>query len=230
MSNFAQIIEKTNPGVFHIHIDSTTTSEDLHKRAQGELSFISHDFTGHPDGYEHFEPTAHSSLVLNTKEEFSLIWEQLRFMIEAEGKDFVGYIEGEYIPNDIFIPYKPIKLFFPPPFMVTRRRLSADENFRQTEFHLVLDYDNSDERVIKGLLEIGLYGALLEKKDHTAIVLTMQGFIRDIHPLQAVVEKYLREVGGVVRCTIKEERAIRNQLFNMNVGDLPKIAYEVTYI
>jgi len=222
--------EKTRARIYHIHLDTKTTSVELHSKIQRELNFFAHHFSGHPDGYVHFEPTSHSSIKLFSRNEFNKTWNKAVETVSAE-KDVIGYLEGELIPIDIAIPFKKMANFFPPPFKIKRRTLDPNkgEKFRETEFHLVMDFDNSDRKVINGLLDAGLYGALLAKPDHRAIVLTIQGHKKFITPLILKVIGYLNEVGGVRRCTIKEEVALANKLFYMPPSDLPEIIGKIHY-
>lgn len=216
--------------LFHIHIDTQSESPELHRAAQEALGFYSHNFRGHPDGYPHFEPTRHSSFKTSDSRIFRSTWAQLEALI-SEHPEVVGYIEGEFIPLDADIPEKPIQDFSPLGIRIERRRLSSalGESFRETEIHVVMDFDRSDSNVVTELLEAGFYGALLDKTDHRAIVLTMQGTRRQIGPLLSATHKYLKEIGGVVRGSIKEERAIRHRLFNMPVEDLPEVAKCIDY-
>ena len=226
--NDSTMPEVTQPKIFHIHLDTDTASSGLHHKIQKELRFFPHHFSGHPSGRTHFEPTSHSSVKIRTKKEFDQVWGKAIAMVSAE-KNVVGYLEGEFIPLDLAIPFKEIGNFFPPPFKIKRRVLDSGkgEMFRETEFHLVMDCDNSDQRVIESLMDAGLYGALLSKTDHKAIVLTIQGHRRFIKPLIQSVIMYLNQVGGVARCTIKEEEALTNKLFNKKVETLPPIIEEL---
>lgn len=224
-------VESTKTGIYHIHLDTQTTSAELHQKIHKELGFFSHNFTGHPEGYPHFEPTSHSTIKLESKLEFEEIWKKTIKLVEKD-KDVVGYLEGEYIPTDRPIPFKEMSRFFPPPFTIKRRKIDPEkgEGFRETEFHLVMDFDNSEHKVITALLEAGLYGALLQKLDHRAIILTCQGRRRLIKPLFSEIVKYLNDIGGVKRCTIKEEVALKHELFNMSENELPEVVDSITYI
>ncbi len=218
--------EPTAPEIFHIHIDSqdpvTDDTTAFNNWVVKTLGFYHHDFIGHPAGYKHFEPSIHSTFKTRDKNEFEKVWSKLVNKV----KDFpnmFGYLEGEYIPTDKRIAFKPITEFFLPKFSVLRRTLTEIEEFRQTEFHLVLDNKYSDQRVITALLDAGLYGAILDKKDYQAIVLTAQGHRRIIHPLMKEVKDYLNRVGGVVRCTLKEEISIHGHKVNIIEEKLPEI-------
>lgn len=223
--------ELVNPKIYHIHIDTQSENESttlFHDWVRNTLGFFAHDFTGHPDGYAHFEPTMHSSIKIKTREEFNNCWKQLEEKF-SQNPDIKGYLEGEFIPTDFVIPYKKLELFKEPCFKIERRTLleSRNETFRQTEFHLCLDNNNSDSRVVKALLDAGLYGALLKKPEYEMIVLTMQGDFRMINILKSEVRNYLKNVGGVVRATMKEEVALKNFRMNMTVAELPEIAHKI---
>lgn len=221
-------IEETQSGIFHIHIDANRINHELLNFAIKELKFYCSDFNGHPEGYVHFEPEKHLTLKLKTKEEFNSIWKRLESFSSAE--NLVGYLEGEYVPTDEYIPYREYT-GLPVPFQISRRRLTGgrDEEFRQSEIHLTMDKDKSHPKLIKSLLESGLYGAYIEKEKGTFIVLTIQGFIRDITPLSKRIKTFIEKSGGAFSCTIKEERAIKYKLFDVGVEDLPEIIDQINY-
>jgi len=186
---------KTHPGIYHIHIDSQILPEKLEKYAKEALGFQAQDFTGNPYGYEHFNPVRHLTLKTSDRGIFNSVW----YDLEEKAAEFglVGYLEGEYILTDDFIPYKQYReIAFP--FKVYRRVLSGNENeqFRQTEIHLGMDKDASNPKLIKNLLDAGLYGVYLPKNDHTSVIFTIQGFVKNIRPLKQALLNYLRESGG----------------------------------
>ena len=214
--------------MYHIHIDATLMPDSLYKYVKEELGFYDHHFIGHPQGYRYFAPKAHLTFKPQTAQEFSKVWKQLEE--RTKQTDFIGYLEGEWIRSDLQIPYK-LPILLPVPFQISRRRLLGGplENFRQAEIHLVMDKDASDQKLIKKLLEAGLYGAYLPKKDHTAIVLTMQGYRKDIDPLAQRLLLYLNETGGAEKASLTEERAIRYRLFGTTPQDQPEIADKIIY-
>ena len=222
-------VEKTQPKIFHIHSDAKHISNELYRYAVNDLKFVDTDFDGHPEGYVHFEPEKHLTLKLKTKGEFQSTWEKLEKITDRS--EFKGYLEGEFIPFDEYIPHKSYT-DIPVPFKIKRRRLKGTkgEQFRQTEIHLTFEKDSSHHDLIKKLLDSGLYGAYIPKKDGTFIVLTMQGYIKDIEKLYPVIKQYLLDSGGAYRCTLKEERAIDFKLYGINVEDLPEIAEKIDYI
>ena len=222
-------MEKTQPRIFHIHIDAQQMPRSLDEYAIRELSFVPTDYDGHPEGYDHFEPVRHLTLKAPDKQAFAAAWEKLLGKLE-EYPDFVGYVEGEFLPLDEFIPYAEYK-DIPIPFHITRRKLDPanDEDFRQTEIHVTMERHGSHPDLIEKLLNSGLYGAFIPKADGEFLVLTIQGFIKDIVPLIDKVRDFLLRSGGANRCTIKEERAIGHKLVNITSTDLPEIAAQIDY-
>lgn len=221
-------MEKTQPKIFHIHIDGQNDiPHDLEKYAIDEIGFYDRPFSGHPEGADHFEPSCQLTLKANTKEEFKIAWDKLESKIK-EFPDFVGYVEGEFIPIDDYIPYTEYN-DIPVPFYVVKRKLIHGEQFRQTEVHLTMDKNTSHPSLIKKLLDSGLYGGYIPKPNAEYIVFTMQGYIKDIVPLITSLKEFLIESGGADKCTIKEERAIAHILCNVDVNELPEIADIVTY-
>ena len=220
--------EPTQPKIFHIHIDAQFMTAELHQEVTRNMGFYDSNFGGHPEGYVHFEPQQHLTLKLNTKQEFDRNWDILEETINKHA--FRGYIEGEYIPIDEFIPYKKYKEI-PVPYMIHRRKLedTKNEEFRQTEVHITLEKDKSNPELIKKLLNSGLYGAYVPKKHGTFLVLTIQGYLKHIVPFIDVLRNYLLETGGAYLCTIKEERALKFKKFDIENIDLPEIADYIDY-
>ena len=211
---------------FHIHIDARVMPKELQERMK-ELGFFEDSFTGHPGGYRHFEPVVHMTRKLYSKEEFERGFEAAER--EINGTEFVGYIEGEYLRPTIQIPENTYNPHVPIPFQIERRQLRMDEPFRQTEFHLEMDGDASNQDLITRLLDTGLYGAFYPEVGYRGIVITMQGYIADILPLQGVLRQYLEEAGGVVNGILYEERALKNKLVGITPPDLPEIADKIQY-
>lgn len=222
-------MEKTQPNIFHIHIDAQLMPKALDEYAIKEWAFSPTDYDGHPEGYDHFEPVRHLTLKAPTKAVFNKVWLELEAKM-PEFPNFIGYIEGEYIPIDEYIPYLDYK-DIPIPFLITRRKLNPDSNegFRQTEIHITMEKTKSNPDLIKKLLNSGLYGAFIPKIDGEFLVLTIQGFIKDIVPLIDVIRRFLLESGGAYRCTIKEERAIAHKLCGIDASTLPEIAESIQY-
>lgn len=217
---------KHTRGIYHIHVDGRVVEPQLRQKFF-DLGFVEKNFSGHPEGFQSFAPDFHVTLRLEARHQFDAAWQSLEAVVEQG--EFVGYLEGEYIKCDDVIEERPY-IDLPVPFQVTRRRLTGamGEEFRQTELHLVMDRDASDPRLVDRLLRAGLYGVYMPKGDHVAVVLTAQGFIRDIGPLLGQLRTYLSQAGGTVRGTLKEERAIRHRLFGIAAADLPEIVEKVT--
>ncbi|MCW3125796.1 MAG: hypothetical protein JWO03_1454 [Bacteroidetes bacterium] len=229
------VMEKTNPGIFHIHIDFHQLSPRLDNFATKELGFYTADFDGHPikengDPYPHFEPNHQLTLKIDDRKKFDAVYSQIEKVL-PQCPDFVGYIECEFIPIDEYISYREytdIKI----PFHITRRNLDPGkgEKFRQTEIHLTLDRDKSHPELIKKLLNSGLYAGYIPKKDHNALVFTVQGFAKEINPLIKSLTQFLKDSGGASRATVKEERVIAYKICNIQPYDLPEIADTVQYL
>jgi hypothetical protein len=219
------IAEKVEPQIRHLHVDAQEWPDELEQLVRA-LGFEHDDFVGHPEGFRHFEPKMHMTKKVRTQDEFDESWTELERACDQTG--FVGYLEGEFIKTDEFIPhqaYHDVRV----PFRITRRRLtgSAKERFRQGEIHLTLDKDRSDPRLIKNMLEAGLYGAYLPKTHGTFIVLTIQGFAKDIFAVGEALRSYLAQAGGAVGCTLKEELAIRYKLYGITSAECPEIVDQV---
>ncbi len=216
--------ENTEPGIYHIHVDGKSISEKLYNRLISDFHFVNSDFSGSPEGYEAFYPERHLTLKLKGKDGFRWTWDNLLAIVSEE--EFVGYLEGEFIPIDKKIEFKDYNNSVPFPFLVTRRRLSEEkgESFRETEFHLALDYDKSDKELIDKMLESGMLPAKVDKGERGHfIIFTLQGYPRDIKRLIKMLEEYLAEAGGAVSCTLKEEAVIDHELYGVTIDDLPEI-------
>lgn len=214
---------------YHLHLDATVLPEELDQELAERFGFAKTDFCGHPPNYQHFEPVAHRTRKFDGAKELTGVFDELVGTIGSRG--FVGYIEAEYIRSETHFASDPFQEGIEVPFRIERRRLRGppEETFRQTELHLTLDRDLSDPRLIASLLKAGLYGAYIPKADHVALVLTAQGYKRDIEPLAARMLWYLENVGGIVRGRFKEERAIRHALIGVSPADLPEIIDRVVY-
>jgi hypothetical protein len=89
-------MEKTQPKIFHIHIDAKVMPKELDEWAIKDLNFVPTDYDGHPEGYDHFEPIRHLTLKAESKEIFHDAWDKLAIKMK-EYPDFIGYIEGEFL-------------------------------------------------------------------------------------------------------------------------------------
>lgn len=221
---------KSQSRTFHLHIDATYMPEPLYQVLKGKFGFWDSEFSGHPQGYDHFEPNRHVTLKFTEGSLFRKTCTEVEGLVDQHS-DFVGYLEGEYIREERFISDLPYQAT-PVPFKISRRRLDGSpfEQFRESELHLSLDKDASNPKLIKNLLDAGLYGAYLPKANYTALILTIQGFREDIGALTECIWNYLAESGGTVRAKLKEEFAIWHKLYGITPRDLPEIIHEVQYI
>lgn len=215
---------------FHLHIDATVMPEPLYNVLKDDMGFWDSEFSGHPEGFDHFEPNRHVTLKFTEGPKFRKACNNLEILV-GQYPDFVGYLEGEYIREERFIEEVSTKCDLPVPFRISRKRLdgSSFESFRESELHLTLDKDNSNPHLIKSLLDAGLYGAYLPKQDYTALVLTIQGFREDVGRLVDCLWSHVNNTGGVVRGKLKEEFAIWHRLYGMKPQDLPEIIDRVEY-
>lgn len=221
---------KSQSRTFHLHIDATVMPEPLYGILKNQMGFWDSEFNGHPEGFSHFEPKRHVTLKFTEGGKFRKACQEVEALVE-QYPDFVGYLEGEYIREERFVADASYHEL-PVPFQITRRRLdgSSFEQFRESELHLSLDKDASNPRLIKNLLEAGLYGAYLPKVDYVALVLTIQGFREDIGRLTECIWDHLAQSGGTVKAKLKEEYAIWHKLYNLAPKDLPEIIDKVTYL
>ena len=214
---------------FHLHVDATCISESFYSILKNEFRFLDSEFSGHPEGYRHFEPNRHLTLKFTNGNEFRKTCNELEHVVSSY-PDFIGYFEGEYVREERFIldaEYHEL----PVPFKINRRRLNGSvfEQFRESELHLTLDKDRSNPQLIQSLLDAGLYGAYLPKKEYVALVLTIQGFREDIGGLIDCLWEYIANSGGTVRCKLKEEFATWYKLYGIEPTNLPEIIDRIEY-
>lgn len=214
--------EKVEPRVFHIHYDGKWISKELFEKLTHDHGFMSSNFSGCPKDSPKFIPEVHLTFKTPKKEEFKIVWDTIIGI--TSNKNFKGYIEGEYLPRDEFIPWKKFSPK-PIPFKIDTRKLDPKkgEVFRQTELHLALNTDTSEPKLIKDLIGCGLFGGNIAKERGNFTVLTAQGYIRDINSLYTQLLDYITSVGGAKDCTIKEERIVKFKLFDTKTSSLPHI-------
>jgi len=217
------VARHVEPGIFHIHVDAVQLPPDMEAYCFGKLGMTSTDFSGHPEGFPHFEPQKHLTLKIRDGIRFRRTWSELEEF--AKGTDFVGYLEGEFIINDEAFPVSAPNAV-PVPFQIRRRRLKGppEEPFREGELHLTLNADESDPQLIHRLLNSGLYGAFLPKPGGwTDLVLTAQGTREATEQLMTLLRRYVTQAGGAVGCTLKNERIVRYALFGVIPDELPEV-------
>ncbi|NQZ84766.1 MAG: hypothetical protein HRU03_03525 [Nanoarchaeales archaeon] len=206
---------------FHIHVDAKVISKQLERELIKQKLF-KHDFlkNDEPSVYQSFNPVRH----------YTNRYIELKQIIQKDN-NFEGYLEAEYIITNIKIKEKKFDNSIKFPFKIKRRTLSSQRNekFRETEFHLTMNYDKSNKKLIRKLLESGLYPAYMLKENYTSIIFTIQGNKKEINKLYQQTKKYLEFAGGAVNCSIKKELAIRYLVVKLNPEDMPEIADKVEY-
>ncbi|MCB9808877.1 hypothetical protein H6776_00570 [Candidatus Nomurabacteria bacterium] len=219
--------EKVSPHTFHIHSDShTATPQDFIKHWKDLGGFEANFLHEHDPNRVHFEPFEHATIKTSEKKIFAELWESVCKKAGTTG--FKGYLEGEYIPMDELLNFKPF-LSLPKPFLVKRRKLTLEEGFRESELHLTFHDEISDSRAIDMLYEMGMYGTLSPKHDGVYRVLTIQGSRKQIREVIPPLKKYVLESGGLWRATLKIEDIIRYQIFNAEPKDLPEVVDTIEY-
>lgn len=189
---------------FHIHVDALTLSDEFEDHLIRYLGFWRSDFSGHPEGIEHFEPPHHLTIKLPTSAEFRKMFDGLVAYAEANAP-MKGYLEGEFLSLDEDLEERPFDPAVKLPFTINKTNLPVG-GFRETEIHVVLNRDKSHPRLLQSLLEMGLYTAYIPKEYGTAQVFTVQGSKDKIQTMLPALREYLEKAGGAVNCSIKEER------------------------
>jgi alkylation response protein AidB-like acyl-CoA dehydrogenase len=189
---------------FHIHIDAQNLAPGFERFVIADLGFWRSDFSGHPEGVEHYEPPHHFTQKTKDSKEFKALFDQIVGHAKAP-QAMKGYIEGEFVPLDRDIALHPYDASVPLPFKLERTFLPAG-TFRETEVHVTLDRDRSEPQLLRNLLEMGLFAAYLPKTYGTAAIFTAQGSRAHIDALLPTLAAYLERAGGAVECSIKEER------------------------
>jgi hypothetical protein len=189
---------------FHIHVDALTLSENFESFLTTELGLWRSDFSGHPEGVEHFEPPHHFTAKVVSSAEFRECFDRLVSYAEANAP-MKGYLEGEFIALDEDLTERPFDPAVKAPFKIQKTNLPAG-GFRESEIHVVLNRDKSDPRLLQSLLDMGLYTAYMAKSYGTAQIFTVQGSREKIQTILPALKEYLENAGGAVNCSIKEER------------------------
>lgn len=189
---------------FHIHVDAVTLSAEFEQYLVRDLGFCRSDFSGHPEGVEHFEPPHHFTAKFASSAEFRARFDRLLSYTKANAS-MKGYLEGEFIARDEDLRERPFDPLVKAPFKVHKASLPAG-SFRESEIHVVLNRDKSEPRLMQSLLGMGLYTAYMTKDYGTAQIFTVQGSREKIQTILPALKDYLENVGGAVNCSIKEER------------------------
>ncbi|HEV7859662.1 MAG TPA: hypothetical protein VGO91_13685 [Pyrinomonadaceae bacterium] len=207
---------------FHIHVDAITLTEKFEEYLIKELGFWRSDFAGHPEGVEHFEPPHHLTKKVATSFEFRAMFDGLLSHVE-DHLPMVGYLEGEYIALDKDLEEHQYDASVKPPFKIETGSLPP-ASFRESEIHIVLNRELSDERLLQSLADMGFFTAYLPKSYGLAQIFTAQGSKETIQEILPPLIEYLEKAGGAVNCSIMEERVAGWWLSASSVRMPPVIA------
>jgi hypothetical protein len=207
---------------FHLHVDAQSVSSEFERLLTQTLGFWHSDFSGHPEGVEHYEPAYHLTQKMDTSAEFRALFERVMEHAQAPGA-MKGYVEGEFVPLDQDLPTRPFDASVPVPFHLERTFLPPG-TFRQTEVHITLDRDRSHPQLQRNLIEMGLFAAYLPKNYGTAAIFTAQGSRDHIDEILPALTNYLERAGGTVQCSLKEERIAAWWMSDPNLALPPVVA------
>lgn len=195
-------------GEFHIHIDAQELATPFEKFLIETQQFWNSDFSGHPEGASHRPPIKHLTMKTKYVNEFKATVGAIANYLSENSEAIEGYIEAEYIPIDIDIEEKPFNPEVEIPFKLQLTSLPQG-TFRQDEVHITMDRVKSDPRLIDSLRSMGFYSVYMEKPFGEAEIFTAQGTRKMIRKILPEVISYLRQAGGAVECSVKEERILR---------------------
>jgi len=189
---------------FHIHVDAQSVSAQFERHLIDHLGFWRSDFSGHPEGLEHYEPAHHLTQKTTDSMTFKTLFDRVVEYAKTPHA-MKGYVEGEFIALDQDFAPRPFDASVAIPLKIQRGFLPTGQ-FRETEIHVTLDRDRSNPQLQGNLLEMGFYAAYLPKAYGTAAIFTAQGSRANIDSLLPVLTNYLDRAGGAVACSLKEER------------------------
>jgi Asp-tRNA(Asn)/Glu-tRNA(Gln) amidotransferase C subunit len=213
-------------GEFHVHIDAQQMASEFEAFVIDSLGFYNTDFSGHPEGALHFETPKHLTYKTKDAKAFKETFDRIEDHLKQNPNLLTGYVEGEYIPLDIEIAETPFNQDVPVPCKWDLQRLPAGV-FREDEVHVTLDRDRSHPELIQSLRKMGFFSAYMNKSYGTAEILTVQGSRTKIQQLLSMILPYLKNAGGAVHCSVKEERVIRWWASSPSI-QFPPIANVVT--
>lgn len=218
--------------LWHIHVDAKELIPDDFRRFLEASRFTYTNFLQkRPFGIECQPPPLEhltKKFLDKQEEEYGSSWLEVERAAKQSG--FVGYLEGERVV-DIQLSSRPkLSGTSRALFTLTKRKLKGSEQFRQDELHLVMDWERSDQRLVRAFMDAGMGVALMPKTGYTAVVLTAQGWSRDIKPLFSHLLDYCNQIGGMDNVSVKREVVRNFALFGMTTGELPEIVDQVYYL
>lgn len=194
---------------FHIHIDAKELDPQLETILLKECSFDYKNFIQRQNLSSCYAPETHLTYKTTELNRSKQVFEKIRNYLEQNPRSMIGYVEYECVPEEFFIDYKDFDPSILPPFRLELEDLPTG-GFREDEIHLTLDRDNSDQRMIQSLREMGLFSALRQKDYGIAEIFTVQGSCSNIQRILPMLITYLKRAGGVAKCTVKEEIVMRH--------------------
>lgn len=212
---------------FDIHVDATELSLAAETFLIDKLGFWRSDFCGHPEGAEAYEPPHHLTLKPKNSGVYRTVFNRIRDYFQAHPGCINGYIEGEFFAFDKNVPSKPYNEEIALPFRVKTSFLPPG-TFRESEIHVALSKADSDPRLLRTLMQMGLFSAYLSKSYGIGQVFTVQGTRAIIETLLPRLFKFLERAGGTSRCSVKEERVIGYWMSAPDVA-LPPVVKEVIW-
>ncbi len=208
---------------FHIHIDAQWVSESFKTFLLREQRFLPKNFSGFPVNSPRHAPDLHLTYKVAEANTFHAVLDAIKSYLAAYPDSMVGYVEAEYIPEEIIISTQIFDPNVPLPFTLELRDLPSGQ-FRADEIHITLDRDKSDPRLLLSLRQMGFFSVYMAKEWGMAEIFTTQGSFHDVNQvvMPALLE-YLNKVGGAVNCVVKEERMIHYWLSHPDVKRPPVI-------
>jgi hypothetical protein len=208
---------------FHIHLDAQWIAKDFQGFLLGDEGFSLKNFSGFPDNTMRHAPEVHLTRKMNSAHEFHRIFDAIQTYLENHSDSMVGYVEGEYIPGEIFIPNCEFNPEFPAPFVLELNELPSG-TFREDEIHITLDRDKSDPRLLLALRQMGFFSVYMDKDWGVAEIFTTQGSFNHISKgvIPSIID-YLSKAGGAANCAVKEERIVRSWMSSQDVKRPPVI-------
>lgn len=205
---FLSIVERDlTMSELHIHVDATFVPRGLDEELTAGCGLSRRDFVEAPTNEMTYTPELHYTVKPVTTIEFR---KQFKGVLRTVNKfpEFVGFVEGEYIPTIHEVPERPFDPSIAIPFEVTTRWLAAG-SFRESEIHVTMSHDDSDPRLREKLLKMGLLPAYYPKIWGMAQIFTVQGSRREMKRVLTPLLHFLECAGGSTRCRVKEERIAR---------------------
>ena len=208
--------------MYHIHVDSTIISSETDYFLRRDLGFSLTNFCGHSPLSNHFESPIHYTFKSERGDIFSQTFNLVKKKLMDSGDEFSGYLEGEFVPLDIEIQHSKFDETVSAPFSFTTQVL-PEGKFREDEIHITLDRHSSDPRALMELRRMGFFSAYMGKEYGESEIFTIQGTYHQITQILPEVRSFLEKLGGLSRCSLKEERIIKWWLSDSSVTLPPVI-------